>query len=550
MKINKAKIISSRINKKINNQCNFSLEPKFSQPRRNKAEKSSSGLKLSFLGKAKALKKNSPFLIIQIILIILVVSFSFTNCRRNSGSKLSSSPAMTGKTQPELAGEQKKTTYHCPMHPNYISDKPGECPICGMTLVPVEKEKTKGTMARAEGAIEISPEKQQLIGITFGQVDRRELHLLISAYARFTYDETRLASITTKFSGWVEELFVDYTGKLVRRGEPLFSIFSPELIAAQEEYLLALRAEKTFGSNKSGSVSSNPEGRQENGEEGSQSRASDSTVNLNNVQGALSSRPGLKEPVQNIGDLAAAAKRRLLLWDITEEQIRKLEEEGRSFRTLTIFSPVSGFIIEKNVVQGKFVMAGETLLSIADLSRIWLLADVYEKDLSFIAVNKEVEVEITSFPGERFRGRVSYIFPFLEKESRTVKVRMEFPNPDYRLKPEMYGRVKIHLRLGNRLSIPAEAVIDTGERKVVFVANGTGHFEPREVNVGLKAGDFYEVLDGLEEGERVVTSAQFLVDSESRLKAAIKGWHLHPSEKKPETEEKQKLAPPPKHIHQ
>lgn len=421
------------------------------------------------------------------------------------------------------AAKQEKTLYHCPMHPNYISDKPGECPICGMTLVPIEKEEEKESMALPEGTVQITPERQQLLGVTFGQVERRELHQMISAYGRLTYDETRLASVTTKFSGWVEKLFVDYTGKLVKRGEPLFSIYSPDLIAAQEEYLLALRAQKTFEPALS--------------------------ARLDNNQGELTKKVAEASSAQSFSGLIEAAKRRLLLWDINEEQIARLEKEGKPFRALTIYSPVTGFITEKNVVEGKFVMAGENLLSIADLSRVWLLADIYEIDLPLVAVGKEVEVEIASFPGESFRGKISYIYPYLESESRTVKVRVEFPNAGYKLKPEMYGRLKMHLMLGSRLSIPEEAVIDSGERKLVFVVHEDNHFEPREVKLGAKAGEFYEILSGLEEGERVVTSAQFLIDAESRLKAAVKGFHQHPSEKKPETKEEKTQTPPAKHIH-
>lgn len=443
----------------------------------------------------------------------------------------SSPEQTTSTTREKAAAKQEKTLYHCPMHPNYISDRPGECPICGMTLVPIEKEEEKESLTLPGGAVEISPERQQLLGVTFGQAERRELHQIISAYGRLSYDETRLASVTTKFSGWVEKLYVDYTGKLVRRGEPLFSIYSPDLIAAQEEYLLALRAQKTFEP-REGGLASRSQG--------------DGRAILGS---ALNSKRGSADLNPNLASLVEAAKRRLLLWDIDEAQIARMEKEGKPFRSLTIYSPVTGFITEKNVVEGKFVMAGENLFSLADLSRVWLLADIYELDLPLVAVGKEVEVEIASFPGETFRGRITYIFPYLENESRTVKVRVEFPNPGYRLKPEMYGRVKMHLMLGSRLSIPEEAIIDTGERKLVFVVHEGNHFEPREIKLGIKAGEFYEILSGLEEGERVVTSAQFLIDSESRLKAAVKGFHQHPSEKKPEAKEEKAPTPPAKHIH-
>jgi len=410
------------------------------------------------------------------------------------------------KQKPGIEKEKEgKTLYHCPMHPNYISEKPGECPICGMTLVPIEEEK-ESAEARPAGTVEISPEKQQILGVTFGRVETRPLHRVFSAYGRISYDETRLATISIKFPGWVEALYADYTGKPVRKGQPLFSIYSPELIAAQEEYLLALRAQKTMIEDQK----------------------------INNLS------------------IVEAAKRRLLLWDISGEQIADLEKEGKPFRALTIYSPVTGYIIEKYIVQGKYVTAGEVLYSIADLSHVWMLAEIYESDLPFISVGTEVTLELSSFPGEKFKGKISYIFPYLENETRTVKVRIELFNQALRLKPEMYGRVVFHLPLGQRLSLPEEAVIDTGERKIVFVVHENRHFEPREVKLGLKADDYYEVLAGVKEGEQVVTSAQFLIDSESRLKAALKGLSQAKERKMPEAKKtpvEEKKETPIKHIH-
>ncbi|MCX7973693.1 MAG: efflux RND transporter periplasmic adaptor subunit [Candidatus Aminicenantes bacterium] len=403
---------------------------------------------------------------------------------------------------------KERKLYHCPMHPHYVSDKPGHCPICGMNLVLIEEEKGKGEerMTLSPGAIDISPEKQQLLGVTFGQVTTRELHYTVSAYGHLTYDETRQFSVTTKFSGWIEKLFVNYTGKMVRRGEPLFSIYSPELVAAQEEYLLALRAQKT----------------------------------LESFKNDLTPRQQESQENQSWASLVEAAKRRLLLWDISPAQIEGIEREAKPFRHLTIFSPVSGFIIEKKVVEGQFIMAGENLLLLVDLSPIWLIADIYEQDLPFICLGQDVSVEISSWPSETFRGRINFIYPYLEKENRTVKVRIDLPNPGYRLKPELYGRINIHLKLGKRLSIPEEAVIDSGQRKIVFVVREGRYFEPREIKLGLKAHEFYEVLTGLVEGEQIVTSAQFLIDSESRLKTALQDFHQNLSGKKPERH---------KHLH-
>jgi len=528
-------------------------------------------------------QKRSLFIYVLAGLIILVTIGWLTNCRQKgekesaaisreapvsasqaeSGSHqhvpgVTAAKSPTEESQKVKQEKEAKTLYHCPMHPNYISDKPGECPICGMTLVPIEEEK-KTAEAMPEGMVEISPEKQQLLGVTFGQVGWRELQRMISAYGRLTYDETRLASITTKFSGWVEALYVDYTGKLVKKGQPLFSIYSPDLMAAQEEYLLALRAQETLGlaqKNRHPSQEEAGEGVGINQTEANQAQVTPAKSNLFQnikIEGTQSNanpgQAGLGSSL-NLSQVVEAAKRRLLLWDISEEQIAELQKTGKPFRALTIYSPVTGFVIEKNVVQGKYVMAGETLFSLADLSRLWLFADIYERDLPFISVGTEVAVEIASFPDEILTGKISYIFPYIQNETRTVRVRVEFANPGFRLKPEMYGRIKLHLPLGRRLALPEEAVIDTGERKLVFVVHEGRHFEPRPVQLGVKAGEYYEVLTGLEEGEQVVTSAQFLVDSESRLKAALKGFHEHAGEKVLEPEKAPaKEKAPGKHVH-
>lgn len=392
-----------------------------------------------------------------------------------------STPAQT-KEKPST----KKTLYHCPMHPNYISDKPGECPICGMTLVPIEEEKHEEmSMEMAEGTIQISPQKQQLLNLTFGQAEYRNLEKTIQTVARFTYDETRLAFINTKFPGWIEDLLVDYTGRMVRRGEPLFSIYSPELVSAQEEYLLALKAKQLLQADNS----------------------------------AGSNQESLR--------LLEVSKRRLLLWDLKEEQIKKLEESGRPFKSLTIYSPLSGFVVEKNILKGQYVMPGENLYKIADISKLWVLADIYEQDIPLIQLGQETTIEVAAFPGKQFSGKISYIFPYLENETRTVKVRIELPNPDFKLKPEMYGNINVRVDLGQRLTVPESSVIDSGQRKLVFVDRGNGYLEPRQVEVGITAGDYLEILKGLNAGERVVTSANFLIDSESRLKSALRKTHQH-----------------------
>jgi RND family efflux transporter MFP subunit len=428
--------------------------------------------------------KIKKFLIFSILSLLILFFFSCKGDREEA--RVSPSKQMEhqhGETHEE-SKKDKKIIYHCPMHPGYTSDKPGECPICGMTLVPVEEEhEHKEEMA--EGAVRISPEKQQLIGVKFDNVEFRNLIKEIKTVARITYDERRMIFINTKFSGWIEDLYVDYTGKLIKKGDPLFSIYSPEIVSAQEEYLLALKAKNLF------------EGK------------------------AYSEIP------KGTDALLDSSKRRLIYWDIKEEQIKELERTGKPLKNLVFYSPVTGFVIEKNVLKGKYVMPGENLYKLADISNIWILADIYENDLPLISIGQEASIELPYIPGEKFSGKITYIYPYLENETRTVKVRIELPNRDFKLKPDMFGNIIVNVEIGRRLTVHEDAVIYTGERKIVFVDRGEGLFEPREVKLGLKTGDYYEVLNGLREGERVVTSANFLIDSESKLKSAIKKVHEH-----------------------
>lgn len=256
----------------------------------------------------------------------------------------------------------------------------------------------------------------------------------------------------------------------------MFAIYSPDLYAAQQEYLLALKASRI---------------------------------------------PGLDETILD------STRKRLLLWDLSEEQLRKIEEEKTPIKTMLFDSPMTGFVIEKDILKGKHVMPGENLFTIADISTLWILADIYENDIPLIKVGQPVEVELSSFPSQKHRGRITYIYPYLEQDTRTMKVRIEIGNPGFKLKPEMFGTTLIHLDLGERLSVPEDAVLDSGVRKIVFIKKEETSFEPREIVLGVRAGDQYEVISGVEEGNQVVTSANFLIDSESRLKAAIKKTHQH-----------------------
>jgi Cu(I)/Ag(I) efflux system membrane fusion protein len=313
-----------------------------------------------------------------------------------------------------------------------------------------------------------------------GTVEMKPLEKVIRTVGRVDYDEKRIVTVSPKIGGWIEDLYVDFTGRYVRQGDPLLTIYSPELVATQEEYLLALRARKSL------SKSPFPE-------------------------------------VASSGDsLAESAKRRLKLWDITDEQIKTLEESGQSRKTLTLYSPFSGFVLEKSAYKGMNVMPGMALYKLADLSVVWLLADVYEYELPFVRLGQQATIQLNYLPGETFTGKAVYIYPSLNPETRTAKVRFEFPNPHEKLKPEMYANVEIKIHLGQRLVVPAGAIIDTGVRQLAIIDKGNGYFEPREVRAE-RVDEYYEVMKGLKAGERVVTSANFLVDSESNLKSAMSG---------------------------
>jgi Cu(I)/Ag(I) efflux system membrane fusion protein len=296
---------------------------------------------------------------------------------------------------------------------------------------------------------------------------------------RVTPDERRLAHFHTRFEGTVERLYVDFTGMYVKKGDPLLAIYSPDLVATQQEYLLALRAQKQLGSSVIPSVA------------------------------------------QGSADLLEAARQRLLQWDIRPQDIAEVERTGAVRRTFDLYSEVSGVVVQKNVVQGMRVMPADTLFDLADLSRLWVLADVYESDLSTIQLGMMADVTLSYQPGTAWRGAVTYIAPTVEEKTRTIKVRIEVNNANGALKPDMYTDVRLHIDMGMGLVVPDSAIIDTGDRKLVFLDRPDGALEPREVEVGVRIPEGYQVLRGLAQGDRVVTAANFLLDSESSLKAAI-----------------------------
>jgi Cu(I)/Ag(I) efflux system membrane fusion protein len=318
-----------------------------------------------------------------------------------------------------------------------------------------------------------------MIGVKYQPVTKRPLEKLIRTVGRVAVDERKLAKVTIKFHGWIEELFVSALGDHVKKGQRLFTIYSPDLVASQEEYLLAVRGQKQLGSSE------------------------------------------FPEVAQGSKDLLEAAKRRFQLWDITEDHIRELEQTGKVMKTLPIHSPITGTVMKKDVLAGAHVEPGQELYTIADLSQIWILADVYEYELGFVKKGQKAAVTLSYDPGTVLTAQVGFVYPTLDPKTRTAKVRFELANPEEKLKPDMYANVELNVSLGTKLAIPQEAVIESGQKQVVFLHHGGGKLEPRLIKTGIKAGDWSEVLEGLKEGDHIVTSANFLIDSESRLKAVV-----------------------------
>ena len=334
-------------------------------------------------------------------------------------------------------------------------------------------------MNMAPGTAMVSPHMQQLMGVRTATVEAKTLSRTVRAVGTVTYDETRVKRVHSKVDGWVDKLYVNSTGAFVSKGDPLFSIYSPDLVATQSEYLMAKKNHESL---------------------------------------ATSSIP---EVITGASSLVAASKTRLALWDISDQQLRELEQKGEAQRTVTLYAPYGGFVIKKDINEGMRVMADKELYTIADLSNVWVNVDVYESDIPFIKIGQRADISLSYSPGESLKGRVSYVYPYLDEKTRTVKVRLEHSNPGYKLKPDMYVNAEIKIPGETHLSVPEEAVLDSGTRKIVFVDKGDGHYEAKEVKVGTKMEGFYQVLSGLKEGEKIAASSAFLLDSESRLSEAM-----------------------------
>ena len=442
-------------------------------------------------------------------------------------------PAGTGKPAHAASAEHAKEEWFCPMHPQIVSENPGQCPICKMDLVKREKAagapaapgaaaspapigeigsrkvlywydpmvpgsrfdkpgkspfmdmqllpkyadeaSSGGTGGQAAPSVSLSAEAIRAAGVAVVAVTRQDLDHSIRAVGTIEPDETKLERVAARVSGRVERLYANFTGQQVRRGAPLYELYSPDLVATQREYLLALDHQQRL------------------------------------------SASGSADAVESARALVSAARDRLKLWGIGEAQIRRLEQTRRPDLSLAFVSPISGTVLQKTVIEGQYVQEGTELYLLADFSSVWLMAQVYEFELGRLTPGQRATVTVSAYPGREFEGRIAFIEPVLEEQTRTVRVRIVLSNRDGDLKPGMFANAELRIPLDNQLSVPRNAVIDTGTRRVVYVETAPGTFTPREVKLGSTAGDRVAVLDGLKEGERVVASANFFIDSQAQL---------------------------------
>jgi len=336
----------------------------------------------------------------------------------------------------------------------------------------------EGMKGMQPGAVAIPAVTRQLIGVRTVPVTYAPLEQEIRAVGTVEYDERKLTRVNLRVSGWIEQVFVNAIGQSVRAGQPLLTLYSPDLLATQDEYLLAVKA-----------------------------------------QAQLEGSP-VAEARQQAAALVASARERLRLWNLTEEQIEAIQRRGKAERVLAVYAPSSGIVLKRQALPGNYVEPGTTLYELADLSTVWINGDIYESEIRSVRLNQPAEVTFETYPGEAFRGKVTYIYPYLNEATRTVRVRMEFPNPHLKLKPGMYGNVVLGVDAGRRLVVPKEAVLDSGLRQLVFLDLGQGVYQPYPVKLGRRSQEYVEVLEGIKEGDRVVTSANFMLDAESKLASA------------------------------
>jgi RND family efflux transporter MFP subunit len=425
--------------------------------------------------------------VIRLIALLIVIAAAFVGGYVYRTVKTGSAGG------PATKSERKVLYWVDPMHPAYKSDKPGVAPDCGMKLEPVyadgggpstnrSGQRGSGDLSKMPvGTVEITPERQQLIGVKYGRVERSGGSRTIRAEGKVAFDETRIQHIHTKVEGWIDQVFVDYTGQVVRKGQPLMTIYSPDMLASQRELLLAAKAKETLKNNP------------------------------------------LPTAFDQSESLLQAARRRLELWDLSGAQIDEVLKTGQPIKNVTLYSPIGGYVTERKAFPQLKVMPETDLYTIVDLDRVWIMADLFEYEAPNIHVDETARVSLQALPGKTLTAHINYIQPQVDPTTRTLKVRLDMDNPGLILKPEMYANVEFRVNLPVQLTVPADAVLNAGERKTVFVDRGNGFFEPRQVTIGERNGDRIQILSGLRGGERIVTSGNFLIDSESQMKAAASG---------------------------
>ncbi|MGK2905963.1 MAG: efflux RND transporter periplasmic adaptor subunit [Desulfuromonadales bacterium] len=376
----------------------------------------------------------------------------------------------------EIVGTGAAHQYTCPMHPFIIKDQPGACPICGMTLVPLAAATTDPVELALPESVSLSPAQLVMANVATAVVEESKLTREVRAVGIVTYDQATQGKVTAWIAGRIDRLYVNRVGDTVSKKHPVALIYAPELVAAQQEYLLALRSAEELKASRIAAIAANGAG------------------------------------------LVSSARQRLKLWGVSESQLVALEQGGEPVVQLPISTPLSGVVIEKLVVEGQYVAEGEALFSVADLSTVWVELALYENEFPAVAIGQQVTITSQSYPDEQFVGKVSYIYPFLDAQTRTVKVRVMMPNPGLRLKPDMYVEGTLHEELGTGYTVPVTAVIDTGRRKVVWVQEKAGLFTPRDVKVGARLGDRVQILAGVDNFDTIAVSGSYLIDSEAQLR--------------------------------
>ncbi|MCB1158165.1 MAG: efflux RND transporter periplasmic adaptor subunit [Leptospiraceae bacterium] len=412
-----------------------------------------------------------------IIYLILIPFFFSTACKKKAQENTSS------KSEEKHEHKHEKELYTCPMHPEVIRDKKGTCPICKMDLVPLKKQEMNLEDTKPDSKdkiiIHLEPATIQKVGVVTELVKKKTIEREIRTVAHIDFDESAETIINSRVNGWVEKLYVKFTGQTVRKGQALIGIYSPELVSTQEEYL---KLYKSYNS------------------------ASDE---------------GTKK---ELSKLLESSKRRLLNWNISKGQILELEKKQEVQRLMNLYSPYSGVVVEKKVIEGAKIMEGMDLFKLANLETVWAFVHIPEKDIPFIKENMPAKILLPQLPTEEFQGKVSFIFPYIEMKSRDLKVRVSIPNRDFKVKPGMYATIVLEQKLeGEHIVIPSSAVIRTGIRELIFVYHGKGKFEAREIKTGVPDGiDRVQVLKGLKEQEAIAVSGQFLLDSETKLQEAVR----------------------------